>query len=58
MGAFLKGDFDRNTAERAGYMFYEEEKDNFGLFIMKWGIILTCSFITLGCIISIYESVR
>ena len=58
MGTFLKSDFDKNLAKQLGYLSPAEEQDDFGVFIMHWGIIFVCSIIIAGCILSIMYSLK
>ena len=58
MGTFLKSDFDKNLAKQMGYLSPAEEQDQFGLFLMKFGIIIVCSVVILGSLVSIYLSLK
>lgn len=58
MGAFLKSDFDRNLAKQMELLNPAEDQDQFGLFLMKFGIIIVCSVVILGSLASIYLSLK
>ena len=58
MGTFLKSDFDKNLAKQMGYLNPAEEQDQFGLFLIRFGIIIICSVVILGSLVSICLSIK